>query len=310
MTDLFAKITRMPVICILILFFCKCFAAEPRQIAITIDDVPRPDGLVFTGNERANRIIKILDSLKVTQVAFFCVAGAIDINNNERILKYSEAGHIIANHSYSHFWASKTNTMEYLDDIRKADRVLSDIPGFRKWFRYPYLDRGNTLGKLDSMKLALKDMGYFNAYVTVDTYDWYLESLFQKALESRKKIDYDKLKKLYIEHLVRSAAFYDEMADSVLGRSPRHTILLHENDLLAMFLGDLITRLREEGWEIISPEEAYIDPLVQYDPRTVHSGNGRIEAIARYQGYKGTLWDYSKMIEFLDKYIEKVKVFY
>ena len=45
----------------------------------------------------------------------------------------------------------------------------------------------------------------------------------------------------------------------LVGRPIKHTLLLHENDLNALYLGALIRQLKDENWRIISPEEAYTD---------------------------------------------------
>jgi hypothetical protein len=39
------------------------------------------------------------------------------------------------------------------------------------------------------VKKALEDIGYKNAYVTIDTLDYYINRLLQEALENHKKIN-------------------------------------------------------------------------------------------------------------------------
>jgi peptidoglycan-N-acetylglucosamine deacetylase len=72
-----------------------------------------------------------------------------------------------------------------------------------------------------------------------------------------------------------------------LGRSPRHVLLLHENDLAALYLGDLVKRLRKTGWKIISPERAFQDPIASVEPDTLVLGAGRVIALATAKGYTG-----------------------
>jgi peptidoglycan-N-acetylglucosamine deacetylase len=66
---------------------------------------------------------------------------------------------------------------------------------------------------------------------------------------------------------VEAADFYDGLARQTIGRSPAHVILLHETDMAAMFIGDLVAALRKDGWEIITADKAYRDPIgkVVYD---------------------------------------------
>ena len=71
------------------------------------------------------------------------------------------------------------------------------------------------------------------------------------------------------------------MAKEVLGRSPKHVLLLHENDLAALFIKDLIKHIRESGGKIISPAEAYKDPIADFIPNVLMNNQGRIAAIAK-----------------------------
>jgi hypothetical protein len=72
-----------------------------------------------------------------------------------------------------------------------------------------------------------------------------------KAIKSNTKINYNELKKFYLEHIWNSIQFYDNIGRQVLSRSPKHVLLLHENDLATLFLGDLIQFLKDKGWKII-----------------------------------------------------------
>jgi peptidoglycan/xylan/chitin deacetylase (PgdA/CDA1 family) len=223
---------------------------------------------------------------------------------------YGQAGHIIANHSHTHPHIQDVGVENYIADIKKAHQALNEFPGFRPWFRFPFLDEGKDEKNRDQIRDALDEMGYINGYVTVDNYDWYLEFMYQQALKENKKINYDLLKELYIEHLWESIQFYQNIALKTLKRSPKHVLLLHENDLAALFLDDLISFLRGEGWLIISPEEAYKDPISQHIPNVLMNNQGRVAAIAREKGMAGRdLVQKSEDEQYLKDYFNKKKVF-
>lgn len=283
--------------------------AHCQQIALTFDDAPRKNGEHYTGKERTEILIKKLKDKNVPAVAFFCIGRDLDAVERERLMMYGEAGHFISNHTYSHKSIKTLGVDGYIDDIRKADVVLKEFPNYRYWFRYPFLDEGKDVDSRDKIRYALKEMGYVNGYVTVDDYDWYLEKLFQDALKAGKTVDYYKLKNIYIQHLWKSIKFYDDMAMNVIGRSPKHVLLLHENDLAAMYIDDFIDFLREQGWEIISPEDAYTDPISQIIPEVLLNGQGRIGAIAKEKGYTGPFAQETEDADYLDKYVEEEGVF-
>ncbi len=294
-----------------LLFVCLLSVRMPaaQEIALTFDDAPIADGLYFTGVTRTETLIAKLKNQNVPQVAFYCVSSRADSAGRARLRRYAEAGHIIANHSHSHSRIQQLGAAGYIQDIFKADTILRELPGFKPWFRFPFLDEGRTIADRDAIRQALSERGYFNGYVTVDNYDWYLDRLFQAALRDKKKVDYEKLKQLYLEHLWQSLVFYDQMALATLGRSPKHVLLLHENDLAALFVDSLISFLRAKGWKIISPAEAYKDPIAATIPDVLLNNQGRVAALAKVSGYTGKFSQDSEGTEFLEKLFERQQVF-
>lgn len=259
--------------------------AEARRIAITIDDAPREDGPVFAGPARAAHIIEALKRAKAPPVAFFVVTSRMSTpEGRARIEAYANAGDLIANHSHTHSWAHSMSVEAYVAEIDQAEAILKGLPNRRPWFRYPYLDEGGQLEKRDQIRAALAARGLMSGYVTVDDYDWYLAQRWKEAIAAGRKVDRKKLKALYIDLLTDAADYYDALAVKYLGRSPAHVLLIHENDLAASFIGDLIAAYRAKGWEIVSPDVAFADPLAQDLPTTTFSGMGRIAAVAAERG--------------------------
>lgn len=152
-------------------------------------------------------------------------------------------------------------------------------------------------------------MGYTNGYITIDNYDWFIDALFQEAVKKKQKIHFDKLEEIYVQTLWDGIQFYDGIAKTVLGRSPKHILLLHENDIAAMFVGALAEKIKTEGWKIISPELAYTDPIAGENPDTLRNNQGRIVSIALARGYKGPTVHESENEDFLRQLSKERKVF-
>jgi peptidoglycan/xylan/chitin deacetylase (PgdA/CDA1 family) len=193
---------------------------------------------------------------------------------------------VIGNHSDTHPWLSRTPVADDLADIDKAEEWLQKQPGHRLWFRYPYLDEGkNDVEKRDAVRAALHERALLNAYVTVDNYDWYLDALASRAKADQKPMDMAQLQSLYVETLLQAANFYNEIAVQAIGRSPAHVLLLHETDLAALFVDELVEALQKDGWEIVPIDEAYADPIALVEPDTLFLGSGRVAAIANTKGW-------------------------
>jgi peptidoglycan/xylan/chitin deacetylase (PgdA/CDA1 family) len=273
------------VFCVVVLLsLVPTMANAEKRIVLSYDDPPRGDGRLYSGDERTAQLIDGLEAANAGSVLFFVSTQGIEANETglERLRAYAEADHLLANHTHKHMWAHKTPVEAYLADVDQAASYLADLPNTRPWFRFPFLDEGREPDRISALSEGLDARGLSNGYVTVDTYDWHLERRFQTALKNNQSIDYDALGELYIRLSLESAAFYDEIAQETLGKSPVHVLLLHENDLAARYAQDLVIAFREAGWKIVHPDEAYSDPLPA--PETHLTGQGRVAALAIDQG--------------------------
>jgi peptidoglycan/xylan/chitin deacetylase (PgdA/CDA1 family) len=94
-----------------------------KILYLTFDDGPTP---AYTP--------RILDLLKKYDAkATFFVCGKQAENNQHAILRISSEGHTIGNHTYQHLNGWKTNTGNYINDVRR-----SQMPAQSPFFRPPY----------------------------------------------------------------------------------------------------------------------------------------------------------------------------
>ncbi len=259
--------------------------APRKRIALTFDDAPISGGPLFDGPERTRRLIAALKGAGVRRAVFLVTTGHLRSRDDEaRIRAYAAAGHLLGNHSQDHRRLSRIGADAYLADVDRARETLARFPNVRPWFRYPFLDEGRDAATRDAVRAGLKRRGLANGYVTVDTWDWALVDLVRKAKESGKAVDLDRLRTLYLEMMLSAVGTYDRLARETLGRSPAHVLLAHENDVEALFIGDLVRALKRRGWTIVAPDEAYADPIARQVPDTLRNGNGRVAALAAAKG--------------------------
>lgn len=290
-----AALLRRLFLPLLILLLLPVPAAAQKQIALSFDDAPRGRGAFFTPDERTRRIIAELKDAKAPQAVFFVNPGAIGrgdgVGGAERIAAYVAAGHVIANHSNSHPRLSTTDTAAYLADIDAAEAWLKGHPGYRPWFRFPFLDEGGAdKAKRDAVRAGLAARGLRNAYVTAESSDWHLEALTIAAVQAKKPVDRKALGALYVTWHVEAANFADAMLQKVTGRRPVQMLLLHETDLAALHIGDLVRALRKDGWTVVSADAAYADPIGKEMPDTPAANGTLTEALAWAAGEPAPRW--------------------
>ena len=260
--------------------------APARTIAISFDDATLPDGPLFDGRERTRRLIAALETAGVEEAMFFVTTGNVERaeHGDERIRSYASAGHVLGNHSHSHEWLHRTDPDDYIADLDIAIARLAAFDQVLPYFRFPFLDEGRDVETRDRLRAALAERGLANGYVTVDTWDWFLVDLTREAQEAGTDVDLDALRDLYVDVILKSTEYYDAMARDTLGRSPHHVLLLHENDLAALFVDDLVAEYRRRGFRIVQVTEAFGDPIAGREPDTLYLGQGRIAALAHEAG--------------------------
>jgi peptidoglycan-N-acetylglucosamine deacetylase len=270
-------------------------ALSQKRIALSFDDVPRTRGAFFTPDARTEKLIAALKKAKVRQAVFFLNPGKLadsdGVGGEARIAAYVAAGHVIANHSFSHPHLNTSSADAYLADIDSAATWLNGRAGYRPWFRFPFLDEGGPdKAKRDAVRTGLKTRGLRNGYVTAEASDWNMETLTIKAAAAGRAMDMTALRDLYIETHVQAADFADALARRTIGRSPAHVMLLHETDLAALYIADLVAGLRADGWTIVTADRAYADPLANVMTDTPSANGTLTEMMAWQKGLPAPRW--------------------
>ncbi|NJM49884.1 MAG: polysaccharide deacetylase family protein [Sphingomonadales bacterium] len=279
-------------------------AINVKRIAISFDDAPRGPGAFLDGDKRPAMLIAALKKGGVTQAAFFVNPGRVSAAAAEQgqLVNYAAHGHVLANHTATHKPLSQVSAQAFLADIDAAEKWLKPLPGYRPWFRFPRLDEGRRdKVKRDAVRDGLKKRGLRNGYVTADGWDWYLEAQTIRAKKAGRKIDMAALRKLYIETHLESANFSDRLARRLLGRRPVQMLLLHETDLAALYIDDLAAALRRDGWEIVTADSVYNDPMAQISPDPDFADGTLLEMLAWEKQLSGGRWFPRNNIETANK---------
>ena len=244
--------------------------APKPQVAITIDDFQWrqiPAGGAAQANQR---LLDALSRHSNLQAALFVCGKHVDNTTGRQLVRaWSDAGHWIGNHSYSHLSYNSPDVTfaAFSDDLLRGEHVLSDFPNFQKMFRFPYLHEGNTAAKRDQMRDFLAKHGYRNGHVTIDASDWYYDQRLRNRLEKNPATDTQPYRNAYLAHILDRATYYDKLARAVTGRTISHTVLLHYTLLNSLFLTDLLSMFEDQGWQLVPAQKAYQDPVFLSTPR-------------------------------------------
>ena len=260
---------------------------KSAEVSITIDDMDLNgnDTPKLSLDERNTAILAALRKHRKLKAALFVCGMRVDNEQGKKhLLEWDKAGHLTANHSYSHLFYPNTDFEKFSQDIIKGEAVISGLKNFQKFFRFPYLKEGNTTEKRDKIRAFLNERNYRMGYVTIDTSEWAIDGRLRKRLNDNPNADLTAYRDFYLEHIWERAQFYDRLARKVTGKPVRHTLLIHHNLVTALFLDDLLQMFEKKGWKLINAERAFKDPVFKKFPNVVPAGESIIWSLAKESG--------------------------
>jgi peptidoglycan/xylan/chitin deacetylase (PgdA/CDA1 family) len=269
-------------------FSLVALTAHAQSVAFTFDDGPNLEATPrLSAQQRNAAMLAALDKHGV-KAALFVTAGN-GANQPEGLAlarAWGEAGHAIGNHTMTHpdLHSARLTLAQYQQEILDCDRIISTLPGYRKWFRYTFLREGNTPEKRDGMRAFLKQQGYRNAYVSLDTSDWRLNGELVRVLNADPHADVAPIRAAYLAHLKQRALAYRALSQQLQGRDIAQVMLMHHNLINALWLDDAIAMFKDMGWTITTPAVAFDDPVYQLEPDRPAAGQSLLLAMARSLG--------------------------
>jgi peptidoglycan/xylan/chitin deacetylase (PgdA/CDA1 family) len=260
---------------------CLTMHAPAQTVALTFDDGLDP----ATQPQAAqwNRaILRTLGKHGIRAMLFPSLSKVGGDAGRALVADWSHAGHDIGNHTSAHrnLNSPRLSAQEFIAHVREDEDAFGSLPGWRRMLRFPYLKEGDTAAKRDAVRDWMAGFGYRGAPVSIDTSDWY----FAQVLAKLPAAKHAALRDAYVAHLLDRAAYYDALAQSVLGRRPPHVMLLHTNGINAAFLEDVIRAFVGAGWTFVSAAQAFDDPLYSQLPTALPAGESIVWALAREQG--------------------------
>jgi len=295
--------------CVLAMGICSNSAAFSQSLAFTFDDGPKlKETPLMSPQARNTALLAALEKHHVKAALFVTLGNGADRPEGLALAKaWGEAGHAIGNHTVTHpDLNAKTITLkQYQDEVQACDAVIRTLPGYRPWFRFTFLREGDTPEKRDGMKSFLKTKGMRNAYVSLDTSDWRLDSALAAALNDHPAADITPFRTTYLAHLRQRAEAYRDLSRRLFGRDIPQVLLLHHNLINALFLDDAIQLFKSMGWTIIDPGTAFQDFVYTLEPQRPAPGQSLLISAARSLGYRPENWE--RLLDDGDQEIAELK---
>lgn len=244
--------------------------ADPIELAITVDDLPRhgPDVPGVSRTAIHQRMLEAFAKHRVPAVTGFVNAkGASEHPEDREALRaWVAAGHLLANHTYSHVDASTVALEPWLADLEANEALLRSLMGepAARWklLRFPYLREGKDLAGRATLRAEIARRGYRLAPVTIDFYDWAYQPAYARCLAKKDEKAMAALREDYLDQASAALLWADAAARELMGRPTKQVLLLHVGHFSSLMMDELLSLYEKRGARFVTLDDALADPAV------------------------------------------------
>ena len=266
---------------------------QPQPLAITVDDLP-VHGDLPPGVTREQIGDQFLAAFKAA--ALPPVYGMVNDGGFERtsppmaVLKdWVQAGNRLGNHTANHPSLDEESATKFTEDIAADEPLLSGFAAGTDWhwFRYPFLQEGNTAAKRDAVRAYLKQHGYQIAEVSLDFEDYLWNDPYARCMAKHDDAAVAQLERTYLATANEYIDVARTLNQHLYGRQIPTVLLLHIGAFDARMLPRLIALLRERGYVFTTLDKAQDDEAYRRDLHVGDDGGGglqEIQAAAQHTG--------------------------
>lgn len=249
--------------------------AQQKMVAITVDDLPFVRMNSMTNRVLIGRTINLLEALEkqhapATGFVNLSAAykdGELDSTRFNLLRLWLIKGFDLGNHTFSHPDYNYVSYADFVNDIEENEPLLNKILAENKksmvYFRHPYLHRGNSKAKADSLAGYLQKNGYIEAPVTIDNAEWIFAAAYDSVLKTKDESQRISVGNQYITYMEAKVKYYERQSQKLFSRNIRHILLIHANSLNSDYMGDLLQMFVNQGYSFVSLSQALEDKAYQ-----------------------------------------------
>jgi peptidoglycan-N-acetylglucosamine deacetylase len=247
-------------------------SGKKPEVALTFDDLPA-HGPLPQGLTRVDIIKSILQSLQAAHAP--AVYGFVNAKRMEEnpadmeVLKlWRAAGFPLGNHTFSHMDLDKNSVEAFEQDLLAGESSLRELMGDQDWhwFRFPFLNEGETAEKHHAIEAFLKEHGYRVAEVSLSFADYAYNEPYARCLAKNDQAGIAELKQSYLKGAAESLEEGPRISRQLYGRDIKHVMLLHVGGFQTIMLPGLLDLLKQRHYKLIPLPAAAADPVYAADP--------------------------------------------
>ncbi len=245
---------------LILLLTTSAFAA--REVAITIDDLPRGGDGERNLEALKRMTAKLLQPFAAGKVPVIGFVNECHYSEavKEILTMWKAAGAELGNHTCSHPDLNSTPVEVYEADIEKGEKLTTEILGHRpRYFRHPFLHAGKDPETKRAINDFLKHRGYTVAPVTLDNSDYLFAAAYMSALQGNDSATANKIRETYLSYMESIFEFFEKRSIEVTGHEIRQTLLIHASQLNADTMPQLLEMMKRRRYQIVKLSRALED---------------------------------------------------
>jgi len=176
-------------------------------------------------------------------------------------------GHDLGNHSYAHLDFNDVTLGQFEDQVVRGETAIAPIMESAgrtvTFFRFPFNHTGNTGPKHRGMSEFLRHRGYQVAPCTIENSDWMFASAYARMMERNDRGSIARLQREYLAFTTAQIDYFSRMNAQVLGYEPPEIMLLHDNQLNADVMDELLNLFEKRAYTWVTLSAAVQDPVYQ-----------------------------------------------
>jgi peptidoglycan-N-acetylglucosamine deacetylase len=272
-------------------------ASGPLELAVTFDDLPAhgplPPG--ETRLEVAQEVIAALHDSGAPPTWGFVngvrgeePAGSADPSSWTTVLPaWRAAGFPLGNHGWSHMNLAEHSAAEFEADVDRDAPIVQPLMAGQdwRWFRFPFLQEGDTPAKRAEVRRFLGAQGYRIAAVTMSFADYSFNPPYARCAERGDQAAVARLEQAYLDAAAAEVVRARAMSKAAYGRDIPYVLLMHLGALDGRMAARLLAQYRQQGFRFVSLEAAETDPAYAVDLQPGRAdGPDTLEAAMRAKG--------------------------
>jgi peptidoglycan/xylan/chitin deacetylase (PgdA/CDA1 family) len=252
------------------------FGAQTRTVALTIDDLPFVTGedkpMLPADAKRAvtanHKLLRSIARHHIPVTGFVIQKGVEDLGSGsgtEILREWTQHGFDLGNHTYSHPNFNDLTTEQFEDQIVRGEALIAPLMKAAErrveFFRFPANHTGDTKEKHDTLAAFLMQRGYRLAPCTIETSDWMFNAAYVQMLKRHDKASASRLRADYLAFTEAQIDYFARLNQQVLGYEPPQIMLIHDNQLNADVIDELLALFEKRQYRWVRLGEAEKDPI-------------------------------------------------